>query len=435
MKTNAEGEQMKTVKTLLLVMAVLCGFYTAVNPAFAQTWTLCTNAPSLEGWVSVASSADGRKLVAASSLGRIYTSPDSGATWTLVTNAPQNTWYAAASSADGTRLVAVSYLNNFMIYISTDSGVTWDAATNAPYAHSGWQKVASSADGEKIVATSYNSWMTTSTDSGTTWKLITNGPSLMPGSGLALDSIASSADGTKLVAVAGGYDPNIWGQVDGAIYVSTNSGDSWTQTSAPSELWSGVASSADGTKLVAVARYDSTLWGETDGGIYVSTNSGDSWTQTSAPSEYWNSVSSSADGSKLVASGNGYNSGLIYTSTDSGANWTSNDVPNLSWVSVASSADGNKLVTSVGWSPDHAGQIYTSQSAPTPLLNLTPATGKIDLSWIVPSESFMLQQNSDLTSTNWMDVTDTPILNLTNLQNEVILSSSFGRNFYRLKGP
>ena len=47
-----------------------------------------------------------------------------------------------------------------------------------------------------------------------------------------------------------------------------------------------------------------------------------------------------------------------------------------------------------------------------------------------------LQQNSDLTMTNWTDVTTTPTLNLTNLQNEMMVSSpSIGNSFYRLKSP
>jgi photosystem II stability/assembly factor-like uncharacterized protein len=57
--------------------------------------------------------------------------------------------------------------------------------------------------------------------------------------------VASSADGTKLVAVA----------LTGYIYTSADSGATWTQTGAQ-ELWNSVASSADGTKLVAVAYGD-----------------------------------------------------------------------------------------------------------------------------------------------------------------------------------
>jgi len=68
----------------------------------------------------------------------------------------------------------------------------------------------------------------------------------------------------------------------------------WTQTSAPNTNWTSIASSADGTKLVAVADL---------GGIWVSTDSGGTWTQTSAPQSGWFRVASSADGSGLAAIG------------------------------------------------------------------------------------------------------------------------------------
>src|SRR5438445_7213916 len=52
----------------------------------------------------------------------------------------------------------------------------------------------------------------------------------------------------------------------------------WTPTSAPSRNWTWVASSADGSKLVAVAYTN---------GIYTSTDSGATWKETSAPAEPW----------------------------------------------------------------------------------------------------------------------------------------------------
>src|SRR5438876_1098910 len=95
----------------------------------------------------------------------------------------------------------------------------------------------------------------------------------------------------------------------------------WTPTSAPFQDWGSVASSADGTKLVAVGRqtYDINS-GEYMGGlIYTSTDSGVSWTRTTAPSSNWSSVASSADGTTLVAVVDIYdavgNLGFIYTST------------------------------------------------------------------------------------------------------------------------
>jgi hypothetical protein len=57
------------------------------------------------------------------------------------------------------------------------------------------------------------------------------------------------------------------------------------------------------------------------------------------------------------------------------------------------------------------------------------------LAWIIPSTNFVLQQNLDLTTTNWMDVTNTPVLNLTSLQNEIALSPTNSSGFYRLRTP
>ena len=83
----------------------------------------------------------------------------------------------------------------------------------------------------------------------------------------------------------------------GGIYTSINSGSSWTETSATSGDWYSVASSSDGTKLVAV------VYG---GGIYTSPDSGGSWSlQTSAGFRNWTSVASSSNGTKLVALVNG----------------------------------------------------------------------------------------------------------------------------------
>ena len=81
---------------------------------------------------------------------------------------------------------------------------------------------------------------------------------------------------------------------NGGIYTSSNSGGTWTpQTNAPSKQWQSVASSSDGTKLVA---------GINGGGIYVSVDSGVTWTQTGPPNKVWaSSLASSSDGTKLVA--------------------------------------------------------------------------------------------------------------------------------------
>ena len=81
------------------------------------------------------------------------------------------------------------------------------------------------------------------------------------------------------------------------------------------------------------------------------------------------------------------------------------------------------------------GNLYSSQTIPTPELNVTSSNGNLNLAWIVPSTDFVLQQNPDLTTANWTDVPDAPTLDLIHLQNQVILPSSGSNGFYRLKTP
>jgi photosystem II stability/assembly factor-like uncharacterized protein len=422
---NISRISMKIIKFMLLAVVVWGGLFTVTDPAFAQTWTL-TSAPS-GGWGSVASSADGTKIVAVAvsigaGSGAIFTSTNSGTTWRS-NGLPQAHWFSVASSADGTKLVAANMSEN--IYTSTDAGLNW-ISNSLPMEV--WTSVASSADGTNLVAVTYENLIYTSTNSGTTW--ISN--STVMGN-YSWYSVASSADGIKLAIAAN----------SGAIYLSTNSGTTWTAAwtnaaSAPGTNWQTIVSSADGTRLALI---------DQDGLVYTSPDSGATWRSNSLPSARWTSIASSADGSKLVAAAcpsydsSGRSGGPIYISTNSGTTWTLNPSSNY-WGFVASSADGSKLLAGLGSGIYHGvkdftilGGIYALQTTPTPQLNLSPADRNLAISWIVPSTNFVLQQCPDLCTSIWTDVTNTPALNLTNLQNEVILSPTSGSGFYRLKTP
>ena len=412
----------RPMKTFRILLAVTAGLLTA-NSAPAQTWML-TSAPT-NRWLSVASSADGTKLIAAVNSyafltrapGPIYISTNSGATWTQ-SAAPSNYWQSVASSADGANLFAVPYLVYNTIYISTNSGASWSSnyVSNVP----AWWRITCSADGSKLAGivfdSSNNFWIFTSTNSGLTW-IQTTAPETN------WNCIASSADGSKIVA--GVWSPGNT-QAGGSIYTSTNSGATWTRTSAPINEWVSVASSADGTKLVAVGQ--GFLFNVNP--IFTSTDSGVTWTPFYFQNRrLWTGIASSADGTKLVAVNEDSKGDGIYASTDSGASWTVSNASSNAWNAVASSADGSKFVSV------NTTTIWTSQSIPAPQLNLAPSGSNLTVSWIVPSANFVLQQNLDLTTTNWTDVTNPPVLNLTNLQDEVALPMAAGSGFYRLKTP
>lgn len=142
--------------------------------------------------------------------------------------------------------------------------------------------------------------------------------------------LASSADGARLVAVAAG----------GELYTSSDTGGTWAQRLV-GQAWSGVASSTDGFTLTAVAN---------GGAIFRSTDGGDTWSDDGS-ARAWSSVASSADGSRLVATAY---LGQIWTSADGGATWTARE-SNRAWRAVASSADGRVLVAGT-----NGAQLYVS---------------------------------------------------------------------------
>ena len=96
-------------------------FFSSVNGG--STWVSI----SKTGFVFVATSSDGTKLLgvskagAANNYGYLYTSTDSGSTWVMRDS--YRSWQSVAMSSDGTKMVAVVY--GGQIYTSTDSGVSW----------------------------------------------------------------------------------------------------------------------------------------------------------------------------------------------------------------------------------------------------------------------------------------------------------------------
>ena len=120
---------------------------------------------------------------------------------------------------------------------------------------------------------------------------------------------------------------------------------------------------------------------------------------------HWISIASSADGTKLVAAAGNYDlhnqPGHIYTSMDAGRAWKSNSLPELSWTAVACSADGCSIVATSWTDFQNGGPIYVYKTTPTSSLEMVQDARRVMLSWAVSSSNFILQQNSDLTTNNW----------------------------------
>lgn len=403
------------------------GSYVCTSTDSGATWTQHTNLGGLS-WTAVASSSDGTRLFALDDTDA-YVSTDSGTTWEQhnIGNPPEPGWSSdgttVACSSDGTRLVAANSFLGF-IYTSADSGVTWTQQVSPGQASYGY---AASSDGAKIVAAGGDGqngtdYICTSTDSGATWRLealpyyysywlwgtpisssdgrtlaltgismpgsIENGPTLLISTDFGATwipkmrlknasvtySVASSSDGANLIAA----------ECPGHISTSSDSGATWTRRdSAGNGYWQAVASSADGTRLVASAD-----------NIYTSADSGSTWRKrTGAGEGGWPSLASSSDGTRIVAAALGwcYN-GYIYTSADSGATWTQQTGAGLRWWnSVACSADGT-IIAAIenqqdGGLDDHlyvswdAGATWTTQtgagSQPWNSLWMSPDGSKI----------------------------------------------------------
>jgi len=325
--------------------------YICINDTVPMTITL-PSLPAVGDVYKVAAAGAGGWIIAQNANQKIASgnlSASIGQNWKVNTSTVN--WSAIASSADGTKLVAT--INNGNIYTSTNSGANWVLRNSSPVNTAmAWSSVASSANGSNLVATvgstpfgAGSGYIYTSSDSGASWVLRNSSP---VNTAMAWTCVASSAAGTKLVAVV----------YNGYIYTSSDSGATWTlRNSSPvntAKLWTCVASSASGTNLVA---------GVDGGYIYTSTDSGVHWAQQTGSGDgslRWSALASSSDGVNLIAATTG-SSGKVYTSSNLGTNWTAQTVSTIadaSWSSVASSADGSHLAAV--YNAIAAGNIFTS---------------------------------------------------------------------------
>ena len=245
-----------------------------------------------QNWTQLVSASDAIHLAAATNNGAIYTSANGGVTWTAQ-NSGINGWSALAISADGTHLIAVTQTEQ--IFVSSDSGVTW-TATAAPTLE--WQVVAASPDGTQLFASgidggNFHDLIYTSANGGATW-------TQQGGTGSVAASVAWPTP-TRLIAV--GYPTGL----TFGVWLSADAGVSWTQLKALNEgPPASVTASSDGTKIYAVSA----------AGLAISTDSGVTWTTNE--SALWSHIATSADGSFIIAGGNNL---PMAVSTNFGQSW------------------------------------------------------------------------------------------------------------------
>ena len=283
------------------------------------------------GFYSVASSADGRNLIAGADTG-IYISHNYGESWETSTATDGPTWISVASNSDGSELVALDNVQN--VWISRDFGATWSHNNNLPPNNPFYDcthfKVTSDSTGEHL-SVICNAELRGSDDYGLTWST----RSLLQGEG---DSIYVSSSG-RYYAI---FRTN-------QLFLSSDNGSTFAGNLIPTNgsIFTSFAFSGDETKLYA---------GDSLGNIYFSNDFGITWDSVTANfTDFgWGapgagSLTSNFDGSILGAVVN-YSMGgsEFFASVDAGHTWV--DVPQYpiaeDIIVSAASADGFQVVMS-----------------------------------------------------------------------------------------
>jgi microcystin-dependent protein len=289
-------------------------------------------------------------------------------------------------------------------YIFTRSGTTWTeqakliANDMTVYDYFG-QSVSISGNGNTVIVGAYskNANMFSQstgaayifTRSGSTWteqeKLVASDPAWYDYFGKA---VAISADGSTAFAQAANEDtsPN---NDNGAVYVFTNSGTSWTEqakllasdAASYENFGNSISASEEGNTVVIGSSFKTTTPNDQNGAVYVFTRSGSTWNEeakliasdTESYEAFGSSVSISADGDTIVVGAEAentapsYGNGAAYIFTRSSSTWTQQakllatnlDSSDTFGRSVSISADKSTVIVgSVFGEPNDTGSIY-----------------------------------------------------------------------------
>ncbi len=334
------------------------------------TWTAPASTPSAS-WHALAMSADGTKIVGAVYGGHIWTSNDSGATWSDRSGPGNQNWLAVAVTESNNIIYGAftTGSNSGGVYKSTDFGANW-TLTSAPTNCSYIGVATTGTTNVSVACTGTGGGIYSNTAAGVgasnTWTLSSGT------SGLGWTDLRSSSNGTKLIASA-------WA---GGIYVASDNTFTYVnKVSSPltSYLWSGVGINSDGTKLVAVNRGAPNFG--TGGNVYTSTDSGATWVASSGANGAnggqsngdWMAAAINSDGTTIAAVAFGSPS-RIALSQDSGATWVyQTGTTTLNFINVAVSSNGRRLVATA-----YGEKLYQATYTPVPTAtSLSVTTGSV----------------------------------------------------------
>ena len=303
-----------------------------VTSYLSNSWSsinIPDNMPGVAVWRKISVSSSGSVIAAITLSGGLYLSRDFGTSWRGIIEVGYSDLVDVEVSHDGSTITAYTTRQLFQ---SNDTGITWIQKLGTFEGHAACFSLYSCLPTE-----SFEGNLGTGAPPNVTSMLLRPGKiyvaSETTGGGwkrsLSIQdywhwtSMGQSEDGTKLFATAEQWSnpgPST------ALFVSTNSGSSFS-----------LVSSAKGASLGAISADGSTLVVARAGGIspiYVSRDMGLTWNSNGSPEESNWKFQSSADGTKLFALEN-YNSGAraqsVFESQDSGITWRPVVIPGVQY--------------------------------------------------------------------------------------------------------
>ena len=372
-RTRAKISKILVIVMLGSMLTVIFGVTQVIQAPIAQaavSMTNLANIPIVNSANGISVSSDGTKLVLITgnnsqnngAFNAVYTSADSGATWTPRTIPTFNSPLVSVVSSSTGQYVVVTTRKSSAIMKSSDYGATWtstslsgfnsscNGSTDFGYSLNDiYSGIAMSTDGSVVALQVFNSFcLLISKDSGANFSKIT-----LPSYGMYRNNFHLTQSTTttsnyglwfaKAEDVVG--NGGLWRYDFSNTSVSTLTTGTWTTTDYRTILGDpkGITGSTDGTTVYTAGNGKSGAPPFT-GSIWKSTNGGANFTAIGSTSKNWLGIKSSADGTKII----GWADNEVWVSADSGVTWTYQGNPTIRITNAVFSADGSTAYVSAG---------------------------------------------------------------------------------------
>lgn len=358
------GSRSRTKAVLIvLISSLLIGAPTTFTKASAANPTLTPlTIPDVNSANGISVSSDGTKLVLItgknSTLNNaVYTSADSGASWTPRTIPALSSALSQVNSSSTGQYVVVTTVSSGILR-SSDYGETWSStllssfnsscngSISLQFYYNEYQGFAMSTDGSVVAFTAFNSYcLLISSNYGANFSKVTLPAYSMYRTALHIVQSATTPSNyglwyAKAEDVVG--NGGLW------RYDFSNSsltGGTWTTTDYRTTVGDpkGITGSRDGTTVYLAG--DGRTSGVFSGSVRKSTNNGANFTEIASTTKNWLGIKSSADGTKIIGwDTNNY----VWISTNSGDTWTSQGNPTIRITNAVFSSDGSTAYMSAG---------------------------------------------------------------------------------------